>query len=287
MNKLNLISYFGGKYPHLKWLTDQFPKGDFHFVDIMCGSANVALNVNYPLITINDLNEDVINLFEVLRTREEELTRAIYFTPFSRQELYRIIDNYYSTADAVERARRFFVRSQLGYGANGSQNNHKGAGFEWGIQKSQFYRVDNWNAKLRRFAEIAHRLRGMQIEHRSALDLFAKVDRKDCIVYFDPPYELSTRKSKKRYTHEVENDFHEALAVLAPKAKCYLAISGYESPMYNKLFKAMHKIKGPPTKSTVSKSARQECLWTNYIPEEVNFRVMGQMSLLDQIEINA
>ena len=74
---LNLISYFGGKFPHLKWLIDKFPQGNYHFIDIMCGSANVALNVDYPLITINDLNSDVINLFKVMRTNLDEFMKRI------------------------------------------------------------------------------------------------------------------------------------------------------------------------------------------------------------------
>lgn len=283
MRNLNLISYFGGKYPHLNWLTDQFPKGNFHFVDIMCGSANVALNVDYPLITINDLNDDVINLFEVLRTRQQDLINVIYFTPFSRSELYRILDNYYAPGDNVERARRFFVRSQLGYGANGSQNTHKGAGFEYGLQRSAYYRVDNWNVKLKRLAQIAEKLRSMQIEKRNAMDLFDKVNRSGSIVYFDPPYVLSTRRSKKRYTHDVEDDFHYQIAEIIPTAKCHLAISGYDSPLYNKIFKKLHKITGPASKAIVSKIERQECLWTNYIPADINFHLTAQTSILDYV----
>src|SRR5450759_984121 len=88
---INLISYFGGKYPHLKWLISKFPAGNYHFIDIMCGSGNVALNVNYPLITVNDVNDEIINLFNVLRDNYDEFLRALYFTPFSRAELNRII----------------------------------------------------------------------------------------------------------------------------------------------------------------------------------------------------
>ena len=178
MNKhLNLISYFGGKYPHLNWLIDKFPKGNYHFIDIMCGSANVALNVDYPLVTINDLNDDVINLFYVLREKYDEFLRELYFTPFSRSEFERVVDGTGNCVEAsdVEKARRYFLRCQLGYGANGSQNNHLGCGFEWKLQQSNFYRVDNWNVKLKRLANIVARLRGFQIESTDAIELFDNV----------------------------------------------------------------------------------------------------------------
>lgn len=267
---LNLISYFGGKYPHLKWLLNQFPKGNYHFVDIMCGSANVALNVDYPLVTINDLNDDVINLFEVLRNNHDEFLRQVYFTPFSRAELYRIIDDFSADCSPMERARRFFVRSQLGYGANGSQNNHKGAGFEYQIQRSGFYRVDNWNVKLKRLAAIADKLRQFQIEHRNAIELFEKVNKPGTIVYFDPPYLLRTRKSKKRYTHEVDDDFHFQLSEKLKHANCLVAVSGYDEPMYDNLFRDFNKTIGPINRQNVQKGYRRECLWSNYDPAVIN-----------------
>ena len=272
---LNLISYFGGKYPHLKWLIDKFPAGNYHFVDIMCGSANVALNVNYPIVTINDINDEVINLFEVLRNHYDEFLRLIYFTPFSRAELNSIItDNLNEISYSnIERARRYFVKSQLGYGANGSQNDHYGCGFEWKLHKSNYYRVDNWNLKLKRLAKIADRLRHFQIESRSALDLFDSVNRKGTIVYWDPPYLLDLRKSKKRYKHEVEEDFHEAIAKKITAAECFVAISGYDHPLYNKIFKGFHKSIDKVKQSNVGKIKVAECLWTNYNPKTINNKV--------------
>lgn len=269
---INLISYFGGKFPHLKWLINQFPKGNYHFVDIMCGSANVALNVKYPLVTINDTNDDVVNLFRILREHEEELTRRIYFTPFSRKELENIITDCINNVQVtdIERARRYFVKSQLGYGANGSQNNHYGTGFEWKLHRAKFYRTDNWNLKLRKFAAIAAKLRTFQIENCNSLELFEKVNHKGCIVYFDPPYLLSLRKSKKRYKNEVNDEFHRQIAGVIKNAKCFVAISGYDSPLYDEIFSNLIKTMDKEKNSNVGKVPTTECLWTNYDPATIN-----------------
>jgi DNA adenine methylase len=237
----------------------------------MCGSANVAINVDYPLITINDVNDDVINLFEVIRNHFDEFIRVVYFTPFSRAELYKIIDDAVNTnINNIERARRYYVRAQLGYGANGSQNLHYGAGFEYKLQKTNYYRVDNWNIKLERLSEIVHKLRFMQIEHRDALELFEKVNRPDNFVYFDPPYLMGVRKSKKRYRFEVDDDFHHKMAAAVTNAKCLIAISGYDSKVYDDLFGHLHKTTGPLTKINTKKTENRECLWTNYVPAELN-----------------
>lgn len=278
MNKyFNLISYFGGKYPHLKWLLAQFPRGNYHFVDMMCGSANVALNVNYPLVTINDVNSDVINLFTVLRDNYKEFMRLLYFTPFSREELIRVVmDNWDGlTFSDLEKARRFFLRSQLGYGANGSQNNHFGMGFDWALQRTNYYSVSNWNVKLKRLASIVAKLRMMQIDNRSALDLFDDVNRKGNILYFDPPYVMTTRKSKKLYRNEVDADFHARLAEKAKQALGFVVVSGYDSPLYDELFSGFCKTVNKASQANLAKIPKRECIWSNYDPVTIN----GQYTL--------
>lgn len=265
---LNLVSYFGGKYPQLKWLLPHFPAGNFHFIDLMCGSGNVALNVEYPLITVNDLNENIVNLFWVLRDQYEEFVRQLYFSPFARRELERVLSD--ETTDPVRKAVNYFIRCQLGYGANGSQNNHKGFGTEYKIGKSNHYRVDNWNNKLKKLPAVVEKLRSFQIEHTNALELFSKVNKSCCITYFDPPYVLKTRSSKKRYTHEVEDDFHRDLSDTVYNANSLVAISGYESTLYDDLFtkRGFHKFTGKPNRSNVKKEFRTECLFTNYHPSD-------------------
>lgn len=286
---LNLVSYFGGKYPHLTWLTGLFPQGNYHFVDLMCGSANVALNVDYPLITINDLNDNVINLFEVLRNNQEKFIEAVYYTPFSRAELYKFLDKP-QPKNKIEWARQYFVKCQLGYGANGSQNNHKGAGFEYKIQRSNHYRVDAWNNKLAKLPLIAEKLRSMQIENRDCLELLSKLDNKETVIYIDPPYLLSTRKSKKRYIHEQNNDFHVQLLTAAHAMKnAKIVISGYDNPMYDELLPGWIKTIGPTSKATVSKKEIKECVWSNYDPATINNysiknKQVDLFELIDELE---
>jgi len=269
---LNIIPYFGGKYPHLKWLIQKFPAGNYHFLDMMGGSGNVAINVNYPLVTYNDLNEDVINLFFVIREHFDELVRCIYFTPFSRSEYDRIITDAINGVifDNVERARRYFIKSQLGFGANGSQNNHYGCSFDWKLYKTNYSKVDNYNCKIQRLAKVVDRLRHIQIESRDALELFDRVNLKGNITYFDPPYLLSTRQSKKRYLHEVADSFHVKLAEKTKTANCFVAISGYDSPLYDDIFSGFLKIKDVEKRANTGKNLVSECLWTNYNPDAVN-----------------
>ena len=70
----------------------------------------------------NDLDKSIVNLFRVLRDKEqsEELQRLLFFTPFSRVEL----DNAYEpTSEPVEAARRLLVRSWMSYSNRGTGEN--------------------------------------------------------------------------------------------------------------------------------------------------------------------
>jgi DNA adenine methylase len=49
----------------------------------------------------------------------------------------------------------------------------------------------------------------VQIENWDALNLIEKYNRRNVLIYLDPPYLLSTRKNRKIYTHEMEYFDHE------------------------------------------------------------------------------
>jgi len=272
---LNLVSYFGGKYPHLDWLISHFPKGKYHFIDLMCGSANVALNVNYPLITVNDINDDIINLFFVLREFTDEFLMKLALTPYSRKELYNYLENAIPT-DPVERARQYFLRCQLSYGTNGSQNKHKGINFEKKLNNCH-PKVKSWTKKLKKILPIAEKLRSFQIESRNALEYIDQLDFSSNIIYIDPPYSLKTRASKKRYKYEVDEDFHiQLLDKVSQIQYAKVIVSGYEDPedqLYDNYLGGFYKSKKKPTRSTIRNRKRQEILWMNYNPEKLNKQI--------------
>lgn len=53
------------------------------------------------------------------------------------------------------------------------------------------------------------------------------------LVYSDPPYLQSTRKSGRRYRHDYEEADHEALLALLVSLPCAVMVSGYPSALYD------------------------------------------------------
>lgn len=284
---LNLIPYFGGKTRQLDWLKDHLPIGRYHFVDGLCGSGSVALNVDYPLITVNDLNDDIINLFFQLRNREHEFIELIKRTPYSKHEYYQCCE---PTEDDLERARRTFVRAMQGFAGNGSQNDHKAWGREIKIQDSDCYRVTTWNKRINQLPELIDKLRSFQIENMNVLELIEKYDRPSTIIYLDPPYVRATRADRKRYRFEMTDNDHIDLADKANACECMVAVSGYYSDLYAELFPAgkWNLIKAKESRQNTANKATQECLWINYpVPERTIVKSATTMDLFTSTQKQA
>ena len=138
---------------------------------------------------------------------------------------------------------------------------------EFKIQRSSYYRVDNWNKKLEKLPEIIDKLRHFQITDKSVFYILDRMDREGNIIYLDPPYVLDTRSAKKRYTHECEDDFHvELCEKILSMSNAFVALSGYENEIYQDMLGSLYQSTGPHTQATVSKKSTKECLWTNYKP---------------------
>src|SRR5438128_4807882 len=85
------FGWYGGKFSHLDWLLPLLPECH-HYCEPFAGSGAVLLNrAPAKVETYNDIDGEVVNFFQVLRDRPEELERAISLTPFSREEFHRAI----------------------------------------------------------------------------------------------------------------------------------------------------------------------------------------------------
>lgn len=111
------LRYHGGKWRLAPWIISHFPAHRV-YVEPFGGGASVLLRK--PRVereVYNDLDEDVVNLFQVLRDagRSGQLIELLRLTPFARTEFE---DSYEPTSDPVERARRLVVRSYMGFGSS-------------------------------------------------------------------------------------------------------------------------------------------------------------------------
>lgn len=269
-NRRIVFGWYGGKFSHLDWLLPLLPSCH-HYCEPFAGSGAVLLNRHpSPVETYNDIDGEVVTFFRVLRDRHEELIRAIALTPFSREEYYTAIYEPTDDISEVERARRFYIKARqtrtglaqtasLGRWANCKDTSRAGMS---GV-------VSRWLGGVEGLDQIAQRLLRVQIENRPAVDVIRLYDSPTTLFYCDPPYLHVTRGDTKAYGFEMNEEQHKEFAGAINACKGMAAVSGYDHPLMDDLFKPQQWIKtvGPEKTIHSTKDVRREVLWTNYEPK--------------------
>ena len=267
INRINTpFGYFGSKNKIALQLCSNLPKHTC-WVEAFCGSAALTLSKRKsPIEVINDIDGEIINVFQQLRDNQDELCRQISLTPYARNELERA-RNMNDSDTELERARKFLVQAMMA--VNGVFGKEKG-----GFSYSQSYsrngrdaRVNRWYNLPERLTEVVERLRDVRVENRDAVELVEMfINRPATLVYLDPPY-LADRT--KGYTNDAfDEGFHKELLKVAMKARCMIFISGYENSLYEKMLTSSKGWR-KRTIDTITKDikgnghARQEMVWTN------------------------
>lgn len=268
------------KYPGSKWniagkLVELIPP-HHSYVEAFFGSGAMLFSKAPSNIeTINDLDSDVTNLFRCIQKDSEHLSRLVMTTPFSREEY----DNQFEVPegavciDAFERAAGFLVKCWQGHGFR--TNGYK-VGWKNDVQgRESMYALWNWYRLPDWIIEIAERLRKVQIENRTALEVIERFNYENVFMYLDPPYLLGTRTAKQ-YKHEMLDTEHEELLKLILQSNAKIMISGYESDMYNDY---LHNWSKATFQSCAEHhGTRQEVVWMNYEPS-------SQMTFYDFPEV--
>ncbi|MFV9549653.1 DNA adenine methylase [Algibacter sp. PT7-4] len=288
INKKIAFNYFGGKFTWLENLYNYFPEKITHLADGFGGSFAVTLNYEGKVVkTVNEINSDITNFFEVLRDYEDQLISKLKLTPFSRQEY----DNCWEYhPDKVERARRFYVRIRQSFFSLGASRKNKG--WQMALTKCNSKggeTVSKWNNAIPKLHDVALELRkNIQITNYNIFEFIQKLDFENIFFYFDPPYLPETRNSKNDYVFEFTTKQHIQLAETAHKIKGKAMISGYESDMYNELYHDWTKIVFPSKKNNIRSGLVTEVIWFNYPIEETkiyhiqkNAKKYGTPILLD------
>lgn len=222
-----------------------------------------------PLEVYNELDDEVVNFFRVLRdpVLAAELERRARLTPFSRGEFE--LAKPCADDDKVERARKMAVRSYMGFsGSEAQYRSPKENGFRTPSYSVGTCISKSWQAWADNVPKLAERLMGVAIERRPALEVISEYDTHDTLFYVDPPYVHSTRNkfaaadgARAMYNYEMSDEEHEALAVALHAVQGPVVLSGYDCPLYARLYADWRK---ETRMAKTNKNAKKvETLWLN------------------------
>jgi len=253
----SILKYPGAKWSIADWIISHFPE-HHSYLEPYLGSGAVLFNKPKSNIeTVNDLDGEVVNLFECIRTDPEKLAWELETTPYAR-ESYELA--YMRKAAApFQRARDFYIRCNMGHGF---RTNGEKVGWKNDVQgRERAYALKAWNRLPEQIFEVAMRLKDVQIDNRPAIDLIKRFNYPNVLIYADPPYLLSTRHGKQ-YKHEMDAADHEELLEVLKLHTGPVLISGYESELYDSLLKDWRKEQRASYTQTMTR--KMEILWMNF-----------------------
>lgn len=255
-----LLRWHGGKWLLAPWIIMHMPEHRV-YVEPFGGAASVLLRKHRAYAEVyNDLDDDVVNLFRVLRgPRATDLIEALRLTPFASTEF---LGSYIQAEDEVERARRLVVRSFMGFGSNAT---HRKSGFRSNTNRSGTTPARDWLSYPEHLGRIIDRLRGVTITNRPAIEVMAGHDVPEALHYVDPPYVFSTRTDDgDDYAHELSDDQHGDLLTFLRTLQGKVILSGYASPLYDDALPDWHRVEREHFADGARK--RTEVLWMNFAP---------------------
>lgn len=254
------IAYYGAKVMIAEKIVRHFPAHE-HYVEPFAGSLSVLL-AKQPsrMETVNDLDQDLMTFWRVLRDRPLELERVCALTPHSRAEH---LEAYQPAppGDELERARRVWVR--LAQGRAGTLRK-TGWRFYCNPGGSSASMPGYLAGYVERIAAVAERLSMVSLECRPALEVVDAYGRHDgVLLYVDPPYLGSTRARNYRHEMAAETE-HRELATHLEACRASVVLSGYHSPLYDELYGDWYRVEiEAHTGQAHEWQSRTEVLWSN------------------------
>jgi DNA adenine methylase len=223
--------YFGSKASLAKWICNNLPTHTT-YIEPFAGSGAVLLQKQRcQSEQLNDLNQSAINYLYWLQSDVAGLVDNIHHL----QPDYTIA---LPTEDqTIASAAFFYLYSQLSF---------MGGGTRWSTGAStNGYRINTGH-----LWQDSQRLQGIKLTRHDAFEVIEQVSDTDTLLYVDPPYLGSVRKSKdnrtanpiesmprRQYAYELlSEDEHRRLGEVLHRSPAMVVLSGFPSSLYESLF---------------------------------------------------
>ena len=222
------LRYFGSKYFIANEIVSYMPsrfsnRRESRYVEPLCGSCAVFLALEPRSAIINDLNDNVFNFWEVIRTKPRQFTRRLKYTWCGDSWVKQLKTE--SEVSDVAKAVLFYVLSRGSFGGTQSKNkelNHTSRPFR--ILKD----IDPIKAVFDR-ADIAI----WHLDFRKALDKiikFSEDERAEYCIYLDPPYIAQGHNYDTRFEQKDHDDLLEYCLELRKHSNMILFLSYDKHP---------------------------------------------------------
>ncbi|WP_434927409.1 Dam family site-specific DNA-(adenine-N6)-methyltransferase [Shewanella sp. HL-SH8] len=189
------LKWAGGKFKLVDELSKHLPKGQ-RLVEPFVGAGSVFLNTHYDDYLLCDINQDLINLYEIVKQKPDayiKATKALFVAEMNNKEAYyQIRTDFNLSRDPFTRSVYFLYLNRFGFNGLCRYNRKGGFNVPFGSYKKPYFP----EAEIRHFSAKAKNATFKCIGYEGAFALAKEGD----VIYCDPPYApLSTTASFTTY----------------------------------------------------------------------------------------
>lgn len=215
---------------------------------------------------LNDIDEELVTFFRVLREKPEELIASFEWELVARAEFERLAALDPTQLTDVQRAHRFYYLIMAGWGGELNYPRFQTSISDGGHGNRLIGAIKHLRERL---LPVHQRLKTVIIEHLDWAACIDRYDREKVVMYIDPPYP----DNKCNYAHNMRSwEEHQRLANRLHNTKCQWILSSYDKPEIRKLY-AQHYIipvqafSGMNVKKNEGpRVLNEEVLITNFLP---------------------
>lgn len=252
------LRWAGGKTRLLRHLLPYFPESFGRYFEPFLGGGAVFFAVRGRAggsIVLSDLNEELINIWQVVRDQPDSFLAALapYEGKNDEEAYYEVRDGEVPT-ESIERAARFAYLNQTAWNGLWRVNRWGRFNVPWGNRPFRGYEPET-------LEELSVVLREVEVELADFRDTLRRPTRGD-FVYLDPPYlPLSDTSKFSGYTEKRFRvaDLEELAGIceeLSDRGVAWV-MSNRDTPLVRELF-ADHEIVRMTTRRSVAAQNRRD-----------------------------
>ena len=252
------LKWAGGKYSLIEEINKLLPSGE-RLVEPFVGAGSVFLNTDYKEYVLNDINKDLINLYQTIQQTPEKFiadARKLFCDQNNQAEAYyELRKEFNATVDKYYRSLLFLYLNRHGYNGLCRYNRSGGYNVPFGKYKKPYFP----EAELEFFSEKSQKAIFICEGYRQT---FERVQNND-VVYCDPPYvPLSKTASFTSYAGngfglDEQADLANAAEETVSRVKASVLISNHDTIWTRKIYQGAVKRKSIKVARTISQKATQ------------------------------
>jgi len=229
------VKWAGGKAQLLNQFTPFFPENYNLYIEPFLGGGAVFFHLLPEEAVLIDNNEELINLFQVIRDSLQELLESLNEYKNTPEYFYEIRALDINNLTKIERASRFLYLNKTAYNGLYRVNRKNQFNVPFGYYKKPNIKDED---NLQQVKEALKKTEIICGDFSLALEYAGKND----FVYLDPPYNpLSETSNFTGYTSEgFDLDAQKRLASLFHElnnAGCWVMLSNSDTPLIHELYK--------------------------------------------------